>query len=72
MEIPLPDELPATLSQGEIFMAKKALRVWSTVNGNDNKHLAQNVTGRVRKWITKMTNGHLPAQLGWVAYKFKV
>jgi hypothetical protein len=24
------------------------------------------------KWTSKMTNGHLPAQLGWIAYKFKL
>ncbi len=72
MEIPLPDGSLATISQGDIFKAKKGLGVWSTVNSNDNKHLAQNVTGRIRKWITKMTNGHLPARLGWVAYKFKL
>jgi hypothetical protein len=72
MKIPLPDGMPATLSPGEIFIAKKALGVWSTVDGNNNEHLAQNITGRVRKWITKMTNGHLPARLGWVAYKFKL
>jgi hypothetical protein len=42
------------------------------VNDNDNDHLAQKATGRVKKWMTKMTNGHLPARQGWVAYKFKL
>jgi hypothetical protein len=42
------------------------------VNGKDNKHIAQSVTGWVQKWITKMTTEHLPARLGWVAYKFKL
>jgi hypothetical protein len=72
MEIPLLEGLPATLSQGEVFTAKKTHGVWSTVDGNDNKHLAQNVTGQVNKWIMKMTNEYLPAQLGWVAYKLKL
>ena len=32
----------------------------------------KNVTGRFTKWASKMTNGHLPACLGWIAYKFKL
>jgi hypothetical protein len=61
MEIPLPDGSPATISQGEVFTAKKVPGVWSTVDSNDEEHLAQNVTGRVSKLISKMKNGHLPA-----------
>ena len=72
MEIPLPDGSLATVSQGEVSTAEKALGVWSTVDGNDDKHIAQNITGRIRKWISKMKNGHLPARLGWVAYKIKL
>ncbi len=70
MEIPLPDGTSAMISQGEVLAVEKELRVWSTVDGNDNEHLAQNITGRVKKWISKMKNSHLPARLGWVAYKF--
>jgi hypothetical protein len=70
MEIPLPDGTSAMISQGEVLAAEKALGVWSTVNSNENEHLAQNITGRVKKWISKMKKGHLPACLGWVAYKF--
>ncbi len=61
MEIPLPNGSSATVSQGEVSTAEKALGVWSTVDSNDDKHIAQNITGRVRKWITKMKNRHLPA-----------
>ncbi len=74
MEIPLPDGSAATISQGEVSTAEKALGVWSTVDRNDDEHLVQNlnVNGQDRKWITKMRNRHLPAQLGCVAYKFKL
>jgi hypothetical protein len=61
----------AMISQGEVLVVEKALGVWSTVDGNDNEHLAQNITGPVKKWISKMKSGHLPACLGWVAHKFK-
>ncbi len=72
IEIPLPDGSSKTVSQGEVSTAEKALGVWSTIDGNDDEHIAQNITGRIRKWISKMKNGHLPARLDWVAYKFKL
>jgi hypothetical protein len=72
MEIPLPDGTSAMINQGEGLAAEKAMGVWSTVDSNDNEHLAQNITGHVKKRISKMKNGHLPACLGWVAYKFKL
>ncbi len=72
VETPLPDGSPATISQAEVSMAEKALGVWSTVNGDDKRHLLNNITGRFMKWTSKMTNGHLPAWLSWIAYKFKL
>ncbi len=72
MEIPLPDGSSATISQAEILTAEKALGVWSTVDGNDSKHISKNVTSRFEKWASEMINGHLPARLGWIAYKFKL
>jgi hypothetical protein len=72
MMIPLPDGSAATISKGEVSVAEKALEVWSTVDRDNNVHLSQNITRRVNKWISKMKNGHLPARLGWIAYKFKL
>jgi len=72
MEIPLPEGSSATISQAEVSTAEKALGVWSTVDGNDSTHIAHNITGRFQKWTSKMTNGHLSARLGWIAYKFKL
>jgi hypothetical protein len=70
--IPLPDGLDVDICQGEVSTAEKTLKVWSAVDGNDDKHLEENVMRRVGKWNSKMTNGHLPAKLGWVAYRFKL
>ncbi len=72
MEILLPDGSAATISKGELSAAEKALGVWSTVDGDDNVHLSQSITGCMNKLISKMKNGHLPARLGWIAYKFKL
>jgi hypothetical protein len=72
MEIPLPDGSPATISQAEVSTAEKALGVWSIVDRDDTGHLLNNITGRFMKWTSKMTNGHLPARLSWITYKFKL
>jgi hypothetical protein len=71
MKIPLPDSSAATISNGDVSVAEKALGVLSMVDGDNNVHLPQNITGHV-KWISKMKNGHLPARLGWIAYKFNL
>jgi hypothetical protein len=39
MEIPLPDG--STIAHGNVTAAEKALGVWSTVSGNNDKHLAE-------------------------------
>jgi hypothetical protein len=49
MEVPLPDGSSATISQTEVSTAEKALGVWSTVDGNDSKHISKNVTSRFEK-----------------------
>jgi hypothetical protein len=72
MEIPLPDGSTAHIVHGDVSTTEKGLGVWSTVSGNDDKHLKENVTGRVGSWISRMRNGHLPARLGWMAYRFKL
>ncbi len=72
MEILLPDGSTANIVHGDVMTAEKALGIWSTVSSNNDKHLKENVTGRVGSWISRMRNGHLPARLGWMAYRFKL
>ncbi len=45
MEIPLPDGSSTTISQGEVSIVEKSLGVWSTMDGNDAKHISKNITG---------------------------
>jgi hypothetical protein len=72
MEIPLPNGSTANIAHGDVNAAMKALGVWSTVSGSDDRHLEENVTGRTGSWISRMRNGHLPTRLGWMAYRFKL
>jgi hypothetical protein len=72
MGILLPDGSTANIVHRDVTTAKKALGIWSTVSRNDDKHLEEKATGRVGSWINRMCNGHLPARLGWMAYRFKL
>jgi hypothetical protein len=46
IEIPIPDGSSTTISQREVSMSEKSLGVWSTMDGNDTKHISKNITGR--------------------------
>ncbi|KAL3795721.1 hypothetical protein ACHAW5_004491 [Stephanodiscus triporus] len=56
----------------DVTTAEKSLGVWSAIDGNDSKHIKENVTGKAAGWINKMRNTHLPARMGWIAYRFKL
>jgi hypothetical protein len=71
MTIPLPGS-DADISQEGLSTAEKALGVWSNVDENDDKHLKENITRQVVKWMGKITNRHLTAKVGCVAYRFKL
>jgi hypothetical protein len=72
MTIPLPDGTRAHISHGDISRTEKLLGVWSTIDGNNSKHIEENIIVKTQRWINKMRNVHLPAHLGWVVYKFKL
>ncbi len=72
MTIPLPDGSWAPVLNGQVTSAEKSLGVWSAINGNDSRHIAENVTGKFKSWVHKMHNAHLPASMGWIAYRFKL
>jgi hypothetical protein len=67
MTTPLADGTRAHISHRDVSTAEKLLGVWSTIDGNNSKHIEENVTGKTQQWINKMRNAHLPACLGWVA-----
>ena len=71
MSIPLPDGSRAPIAHGEVTTAEKSLGVWSAIDGTDSKHIEENITSKTVRWINRMRNAHLPARLGWIAYKFK-
>ncbi|KAL3768308.1 hypothetical protein ACHAW5_007971 [Stephanodiscus triporus] len=53
MTIPLPDGSRAPISNGDVTTAEKSLGVWSGIDGNDSKHIEENVTGKMTGGSTK-------------------
>ncbi len=72
MTIPLPDDTRAPISHGQVTTVEKSLGVGSAIDGNDSKHIEENVTGKTTNWINHMRNAHLLACMGWIAYRFKL
>ena len=72
MTIPLPDGTQAPISNGQVTTAEKSLGVWSAIDGIDSKHIKENNTGKTASWVNWMRDAHLPARMGWIAYKFKL
>ena len=66
MTTPLPDGTRAPISYGQVTTAEKSLEMWSVIDGNDSKHIEENVTGKTTNWINRMQNAHLPARMGWI------
>jgi hypothetical protein len=48
MAIPLPDGTRAHISHGDVSTVEKLRGVWSTIDGNDSKHIEENVTGKTQ------------------------
>lgn len=48
------------------------LGVWSCPAGVDTVHLQEIVIGKMKTWIDRTRNGHLPATLVWRSYKWKL
>jgi len=72
MTIPLPDGTRAPIYMGQVTTAEKSFGVWSAIDGIDSKHIEENVTGKTVSWVNRMRNAHLPARMGWTAYRFKL
>jgi len=48
------------------------LGVWSNPAGKDKKHLEENIIKKYKQWVERSSNGHLPCDLNWKSYFFKL
>jgi hypothetical protein len=46
MTIPLPDGTRVPISNGQVATTEKYLGAWSAIDGDDSKHIEENVTGK--------------------------
>ena len=60
----IPDGTRAPISPGHFTTAEKSFGEWSTIDGDDSKHIEENVTGKTKNWMNRMRNAHLPARMG--------
>ncbi len=52
-------------------MSKKTLGIYDSPAGGNNSHL-DHIQGKAMTWVNRMTNGHLPSHMAWVAYKHQL
>ncbi len=47
---------------------KKTLGIYDSHTGGNDGHL-EHIKGKATQWVNRMTNGHLPSHIVWVAYR---
>ena len=66
-----PDGSRSGIKQEEIQSSKKTLGIYDSPAGGNQGHLDY-IHGKLTKWINRMTNGHLPSHMAWIAYKLQL
>jgi len=66
-----PDGTKSQINQEEVTVSKKTLEIhYSPAGGNEEhlKYIQQNAS----TWTDRMTNGHLPHHMAWIAYRLQL
>ena len=66
-----PDGSRSGIRQEDAATSKKTLGIYDAPSGGNSGHL-EYIHGKLRTWITRMKNGHLPAHMAWTAYKLQL
>ena len=66
-----PDGSTSPISQEELTTSKKTLGIHDSPAGGNIDHLSY-IKEKVSGWISRMSNGHLPSHMAWVAYKHQL
>jgi hypothetical protein len=66
-----PDKSRSGIKQEEIQSSKKTLGIYDSPARGNQGHLDY-IHGKLTKWINRMTNGHLPSHMAWIAYKLQL
>jgi hypothetical protein len=63
-----PDRTKSALKQEEVSVSKKTLGIHNSPAGENKGHL-KHIKEEATRWTSRMTNGHLPHLMAWVAYR---
>jgi hypothetical protein len=67
MLITNPDGSKSLIKQEGVDASKKTLGVQDSLSGGNTGHL-EFIRNKVTTWVNRMTNGHLPHHMAWIAY----
>ncbi len=66
-----PDGTKSIIKQEEATVSKKTLEIHNLPAGGNAGHL-DHIKTKTTTWVNRMTNGHLPSHMAWVAYKHQL
>jgi hypothetical protein len=65
------DGTKSAIKQEEVTVSKKTLGIHDAPAGGNKGHL-NHIKGKATTWVNRMTNGHLPSHIAWVAYRHQL
>ncbi len=65
------DGTKSYIDQEEVTVSKKTLGIHDSPAGGNKGHL-KCIQQKASMWTSKMTNGHLPHHMAWIAYKLQL
>jgi hypothetical protein len=66
-----PDGTTSPISQEQVTTSKKTLGIHDSPSGGNPAHLTY-IKEKVGEWVSRMSNGHLPSHMAWVAYRHQL
>jgi hypothetical protein len=66
-----PDGTTSPIKQEKVTKSKKTLGIHDSPSGGNATHLLF-FKAKVSTWVNRMTNGHLPNHMAWIAYKHQL
>jgi hypothetical protein len=58
------------VAQEQVTASKETLGIHDPPSGGNLAHLTY-IKEKVGEWVSRMTNGHLPSHMAWVAYRYR-
>jgi hypothetical protein len=66
-----PGGTKSPMQQEKVTESKKTLGIHDSLSGGNATHLSS-IKTKVGTWVSRMTNGHLPNHMAWIAYKHQL